>query len=75
MLQLYRSGVIVPGSYGNLRQEAVGEMEKWVIGWVLRKIQYGKMEEDEENGRGMVLGVLGELEEYRRALEAEDTGF
>lgn len=43
MLKLFRNGTIVPKSYDNLRQEAVEEIEKWVIGWIHRKILYGKL--------------------------------
>lgn len=49
MLKLFRNGTIVPHSFDNLRQEAVDEIEKWVIGWIHRKIIYGKLQEDNEN--------------------------
>jgi hypothetical protein len=40
MLNLFRNGTIVPGSYANLRSEAVEEIEKWVLSWIQRQKAY-----------------------------------
>ena len=67
MLRLFRSGVIVPESYSNLREAAVEEIENWVLSWIHRKIIYENLVEEEKNQRREVKSVLDEMGEYYHA--------
>lgn len=75
MLKLYRNGTIVPQSQSNLRQDAVDQIEKWVIGWIHRKITYGKLSEDEDNQVLMLENAVKHMDQYRRQVNNEDTSF
>ena len=69
MLKLFREGVIVSQSYNNLRIEAVEEIEKWVIGWIHRKMNYGQLVEEEEAQILKTEDVIKELEDYKRMID------
>ena len=58
MLDLFRRGVIVAGSYDNLRVEAVEEIENWMLSWVQRKIMYEKRVEEEKEQIFRLLGAV-----------------
>jgi hypothetical protein len=54
MLRLYRKGVIVDGSFNNMREEAVDQLEKWVMGWIHRQIICRNLEEEERHQLAVV---------------------
>ena len=67
MLRLFRSGEIVPGSYNNLRESAVEEIENWVLSWIHRKIIYENLVEEEKSQRSQMKSVVDEIEQYYHA--------
>ena len=48
----------MPGSYDNLRVEAVEEIENWMLSWVQRKIMYEKRVEEEKEQIFRLLGAV-----------------
>jgi hypothetical protein len=75
LLSLFRRGIIVPGSYDNLRAEAVAEIENWMLSWVQRKLLYEKCKEEEKEQVIKTCEALTELEDYVRVLEVEELPF
>lgn len=50
------------GSYDNLRQEAVTELENWTLSWIQRKLLYEKSIEEEKEQIIKTCQVLTQLE-------------
>lgn len=75
LLDLYRRGVIVPGSYDNLRAEAVKELENWTLSWIQRKLLYEKAMEEEKAQIIRTYQALTEMEDYIKIVEVEELPF
>lgn len=65
----------MPGSYDNLRTEAVAELESWTLSWIQRKLLYEKAIEEEKAQIIKTYEALGDLEEYIKIVEVEELPF
>jgi hypothetical protein len=64
ILKLHHIGLIPNGS-NELSEEAINEVEKWVIGWIQRKMMYQKLVEEEKNQMMVVYDVLKQIQDYK----------